>query len=86
VNNESFDNNIGLDLHVRLEQLIPVGEYSFVSDAALRIENDVLEVHNDGSYSVNGQEGTELPLSLGGFPATRSVKANCKLHSEWIDR
>jgi hypothetical protein len=82
VNNESFDNNSGLDLHVRLEQLMPAGEYSFVSDAALRIGNDVMEVHNDGSYSVNGQEGAEFPLSLGGFPATRSVKANCIQNGE----
>jgi hypothetical protein len=82
VNNESFDNNSGLDLHVRLEQLMPEGAYSFVSDAALRIGNDVLEVHNDGSYSFNGQEGAEFPLSLGGFPATRSVKANCIQNGE----
>jgi hypothetical protein len=81
VHNEEFDNGKGLDLHVRTEQLMPEGAYSFVSDAALRIGNDVLEVSKDGSHYFNGQKDVEFS-TVGGFIATRSVRKNCVQNAE----
>jgi len=82
VNNAEFDNGKGLDLHVRTEQLMPEGAYSFVSDAALRIGNDVLEVGKDGSHYFNGEKNAVFPITVGGFPATRSVRENCIQNAE----
>jgi len=82
INNEAFGNGKGIDLHVRTEQLMPEGAYSFVSDAALRIGGDVLEIGKDGSHYFNGRRDAQFPMSVGGFPATRSVRENCIQNAE----
>ena len=53
VHNPAFALGKGLDLHVRTAHMLN-GAYSFVSNAALRIGDDVLEVASDGSYFING--------------------------------
>jgi hypothetical protein len=50
-----------------------------VTDAALRIEYDVLEVRNDRSAFFNGKQvnAIEFPLGMGGFPATTKIEDKC---------
>jgi hypothetical protein len=72
IRNPKFDNSHGLDLHVRTEQLKPDGQYSYVSDVALRIGDDILEVKNDGSFYFNGSAEAVLPPTMGGgFPLAK---------------
>ena len=77
VSNPSFDFGQGLDIHVRTKHMSNQ-QYSFVSNAAVRIGNDVLEVVDDGSHFVNGVISAELPAKLGGFAVTKNVQQVCK--------
>ena len=53
-------------------------QYSFVSNAAVRIGDDVLEVVDDGSHFINGVLNAELPATLGGFAITKNSQEVCK--------
>ena len=72
-----FDNGMGLDLHARTEHM-PDKHTSFVSNAALRIGNDILEVVADGTYIINGVKSVALPASIGGKIVTKKEKETCK--------
>ena len=76
VHNPSLAMGAGLDLQVRTAHMMN-GAYSFVSNAALRIGKDVLEVISDGSHYVNGVH-VDLPATVGGFLVTRTVEQVCK--------
>ena len=67
--NPSFNQKQGMDIHVRTKH---IRELSYVSSAAVRIGDDILEVHSD-KYFVNGIENAELPITVGGFELTRKV-------------
>jgi hypothetical protein len=58
-----FGSGLGLDLHVRTE--IKDG-WSFISNAALRIGEDIFEVAKDGTYYLNGIANLPLPALLAG--------------------
>ena len=60
---ESFGSGLGLDLHVRTAM---VNDWSLISNAALRIGNDVFELANDGTYYLNGVPNSKLPLTMEG--------------------
>ena len=60
---ESFGSGLGLDLHVRTAM---VNDWSLISNAALRIGNDIFELANDGTYYLNGVPNVELPLTMAG--------------------
>jgi hypothetical protein len=77
IHNSLFGNGIGLDLHIRLEHMMSRA-YSFVSNVALKIGDDVLEIISDGSHYVNGVKGVELPTSIGGPIVSKSVKETCR--------
>ena len=77
VQNPSFAEGKGLDLHVRTEHMMD-GAFSFVSNAALRIGDDVFEVVSDGSYFLNGVKDAQLPARIGGFVLTKFVGKMCK--------
>ena len=77
--NEKFAGGLGLDLHIRTEHMLEKA-FSFVSNAALRIGNDVLEVSSNGAHYINGKLG--VPDNLGGFPVTKSVKESCRGSNE----
>ena len=75
LHNEKFANGLGLDIHIRTEHMMEKA-YSFVSRAALKIGNDILEVASNGAHFINGKLG--VPATLGGFPVTKSIKETCR--------
>jgi hypothetical protein len=58
-----FDSGLGLDVHARTTM---IDDWSLISHAAIRIGNDVLEIVNDRTYSLNGVKNVELPVSMAG--------------------
>jgi hypothetical protein len=68
-----FGSGLGLDLHARTEI---VSGWSLISNAALRIGDDVFELANDGSYYINGKSNVELPYNMAGsHTITKDVKS-----------
>ena len=53
------------------------GAFSFVSNVALRIQNDILEVVKDGSYLLNGVKNSSLPANIGRFTVTKAWEKVC---------
>lgn len=76
LHNPVFREGIGLDLHIRTELMMETA-YSFVSNAALKIGDDVLEVMASGQHFLNGVHDAELPAHLGGYEATKTVDEKC---------
>jgi von Willebrand factor type D domain len=63
--------NTGLTLDVNARTSIQ-GDWSYISNVATRIGEDVLEITSSGTHYFNGVEGTEFPLEIGGrYVATR---------------
>lgn len=62
---KQFGQGIGLDIHIRTTIR---NDWSYVSAAALRIGEDILEVHSFGKYYLNGVEGAPIPKEFGGYP------------------
>jgi hypothetical protein len=58
----SFSNGVGLDVHARTEMI--GNTWSLVSNAAVRIGNDIFEVNNNGTHFVNGIANAILPAHL----------------------
>ena len=77
MSNPTFASGKGLDIHVRTKHMVNQ-QYSFVSNAAVRIGDDVLEVVDDGSHYINGVLNAELPATTGDFIVTKSVQEVCK--------
>jgi hypothetical protein len=67
VKTATFNNGAGLDLHIRTKIR---DDWSFISDAAVRIGDDVLEVGTRAYYYLNGVAGAEMPATVGGFPVS----------------
>jgi hypothetical protein len=61
----TFESGLGLDVHIRTKMK---RDMSYISSAALRIGEDILEVASKGVYYLNGVEGAELPSEFSGFP------------------
>jgi von Willebrand factor type D domain len=58
----SFDDGLGLDVHARTEM---VGNtWSLVSNAAVRIGDDVFELNNNGTHYINYEANAILPATL----------------------
>lgn len=64
VSSSSFGNKLGLDIHIRTTIR---DDWSFISAAALRIGQDILEVHSYGKYYLNGLENAPIPEQFAGF-------------------
>jgi von Willebrand factor type D domain len=62
VHSPTFNKGLGLDVHARTT--IVGGTWSLVSQAAIRIGSDIIEVQNDGTYYINGQSNVALPTLL----------------------
>jgi von Willebrand factor type D domain len=58
-----FGSGLGLNIHARTEI---VSGWSLISNAAVQIGNDVLEIANDGSHYINGVKDASLSLLLAG--------------------
>ena len=54
-----------MDIYIRTEIR---HDWSYISAVALRIGDDILEVHAGGMHYLNG-EADMLPNTVGGFPA-----------------
>jgi hypothetical protein len=67
----TFGEGLGLDIHARTE--IIDGAWSLISNAAVRIGEDIFEVANDGVHYLNGVPNVELPtLMSGGYQISKS--------------
>lgn len=73
--------NLGLKVVVRTSARY---EYSFISQAVLKIGTDALEVTSYGDYSVNGVTSAAMPNMLSGYPITHT-KINKKKHVFHVD-
>jgi hypothetical protein len=58
----SFSNGLGLDVHARTEMI--GNTWSLVSNAAVRLGNDIFEVKNNGTHYLNGVADIMLPTIL----------------------
>lgn len=67
----NFAKGQGLDIHLRTTIR---DNWSFISGAALRIGEDILEVHSFGKYYLNGVEDAPLPPKFGGLPISHKVQ------------
>lgn len=75
---ESFLGGLGLEIHVRTTRIDNAKSgYSFISGAALRVGQDVLEVKDDGSVLVNG-DVFDIDDNLGGEFAGHSITKHFK--------
>lgn len=77
----AFNNEQGLDLHVRMTMR---DDWSYISEAALKIGDDVLLVGTNAEYYLNGVKSAALPLTVGGF-AVKVVHKTEKTHRFDID-
>ena len=77
IHNPNFGMGRGLDLHIRTTHMMEKS-FSFVSNAALRIGNDVLEVVASGKHLINGVLDAQLPATIGGYPVSKRVEENCR--------
>jgi cysteine-rich repeat protein len=59
-----FKAGLGVDLHIRTTMR---RDMSYISNAALRIGTDVLEVASKGVYYLNGVLGAAMPNKISGF-------------------
>jgi hypothetical protein len=81
--NPDFEKGLGMDIHVRTEQL---KQYSYVSSAVLRIGDDTLEVmggNDDSSHWINQQANENSDDGIIGFLSGYPIvykKINSKQH------
>ena len=69
MSSEEFAEGLGLDVHIRTKHRT---WYSFITNAAVRIGDEVLEVTDDPENPVylNGQQDVSFPAYLSGFKVT----------------
>ena len=77
MNNRDFASGKGLDVHVRTAHMLD-NKFSYVSNAAVKIGNDIFEVVENGSHYLNGILNSPLPSRVGGFVVTKIVEPVCK--------
>lgn len=64
---ENFHNGDGLEIQIRTEH---EDWYSFISDAAIRIGSDILELAGEGKFVFNGESSSDLaalPVDIAGY-------------------
>jgi len=81
LHNKRFGNGLGLDLDIRTQHMMNQA-YSFISNAVLRIGEDILEVVADGRHFINSQLDLPLPALLGGYFVSKSVNESCRGRDE----
>jgi von Willebrand factor type D domain len=59
----SFGNNTSIDIHARTTM---VDNWSLISNAAIKVGKDILEIVNDNSYYLNGVKNVGFPLTMDG--------------------
>jgi len=76
LSNENFENNLGMDIHIRTKKM---HMWSYISVLAIRIGKSILEVigKDGGSYIINGnvhQGNNDNLMMLSGYPIIYSKK------------
>ena len=70
----------GVTVHIRTTRIDhPLISFSFISNAAIKVADNILEVSDDGSLFVNGNDASEsdmmfLPSAFDGFKLIRTTK------------
>lgn len=70
----TFDSGLGFEVQIRTKIQ---SNWSFIKAAAIRIGQDILEVHSDGAYWINGKSDVDLITShteLSGYLVTWTTK------------
>jgi hypothetical protein len=79
---KSFASGLGLDVHIRTTRVnMPYMDYSYISGAAVKIGDDVLEVDTKGDLFINGEEnlsGSAGMVLVGLKGLTKSIKGSGK--------
>lgn len=70
VSSDKFANGLGLDVHIRTTIR---DDWSYISGVAIRIGDDILEVHSFGKHYLNGVEDATIPKKFAGFNISRQV-------------
>ena len=66
------DSGLKLDIHARTSI---IADWSFISEAAVRIGDDILEVSSKGEHFLNGNSNLTFPFTLGGrYMVNQTVK------------
>jgi len=76
LHNSHFDQGEGISIHIRSSPYKKV--FSYISDAAFKIGNDVLEVGGKGRHFLNGEPqqtgaGTGIERKMSGYSLTSSI-------------
>ncbi len=77
----SFASGLGLDIHIRTTRVDNLhASYSYISAAAVRIGDDVLEAKDDGSLLLNGNllDETDNMNTFAGFAMRKTFKGSKK--------
>jgi len=61
LDSKSFEHGLGLAVHTRATLRY---DYSYISSAAIRIGDDILEVGSFGNYMLNGVSNADMPVFL----------------------
>jgi hypothetical protein len=65
LHSDKFDHGLGMDIHIRTKHR---GPYSYITSAALRIGDEILEVTGqDGLFYLNGEANVALPSKITGY-------------------
>lgn len=70
-----------MDIHVRTQGRYG---YSYISSAAVMLDDNIVEVDSFGDYFLNGIDNAELPAKFGGFTVTHTQPSE-KKHVFTID-
>ena len=80
---KEFADGLGIDVHIRTTRVDnPRMSYSYISGTAVKIGTDILEVQDDGSIIVNGEdefllkdaEAETADTTFAGYPITKTMK------------
>lgn len=80
---KEFADGLGIDVHIRTTRVDnPHMSYSYISGTAVKIGTDILEVQDDGSIIVNGEdefllkdaEAETAGTTFAGYPITKTMK------------
>jgi hypothetical protein len=68
LHSDKFDNGLGMDIHIRVKHR---GQYSYITTAALRIGDEILEVtRQNGLFYLNGVANVAMPAKIAGHGIT----------------
>jgi hypothetical protein len=75
LHSDQFGDGLGMDIHIRTKHR---GQYSYITTAAMRIGDEILEVtgDQDGLYYLNGAANMPLPSTISGYKITYNRRSS----------